>query len=101
MPISRILNTHICFSLRRLLARAASGAGLIPTSTILLVVGTTPTRRRSFCDAPLRGGKIRPMAAQPMRARLIGDRILQPDVLRTYRQDWPLRSDSTRMISLG
>jgi hypothetical protein len=33
------------------------------------------------------------MAAQPMRARLIGDRILQPDVLRTYRQDWPLRSD--------
>src|SRR5205823_5895874 len=97
----KIRNTHTCFSEPRPLEPADSGAGLTPINIISLVVGIMPTHRRNFCDAHWRVWKIPRTAEQLMRARLIGVRILRPDVLRTYRQDWQLLSGWTLTTSFG
>ncbi len=69
--------------------------------TISPVVGIILQRQGSFCGALLHASRI-PQTVEPRtRVRSIGDRILLPDVSQTYRQDWQLRSDLTRTISLG
>src|SRR5262249_9847408 len=87
-PISRILGTHTCFYRLHLLARAALGVGLTQIKIISPVVGTTLRLQKSFCDVLLLAPKIPRTDVLQTRVRLIGDRTLLPDELRTYRQGW-------------